>query len=218
MPRKQIDPRLLEYYQEYLDTEDQSAFVAEVRAHYEVATLERLLAAESRYVRRAAAAALGFVGDYSSNAALGKALNDSDRGVRTLADHNIRLLWCRIGSVAQQHELSKIVRLNISQRFKEAYSRSSRIIATSPWIAESWNQRAIASFCLGRWERSLEDCQQALELNPYHFGAASGLGQCYMQLGDHPKALEAFRRALKLNPGLEGVRANVIYLQKRLKS
>jgi cytochrome c-type biogenesis protein CcmH/NrfG len=43
------------------------------------------------------------------------------------------------------------------------------------------------------------------------------MGQCYLQLGDRAAALEAFRRALKLNPNLEGVRATVTYLERALK-
>jgi cytochrome c-type biogenesis protein CcmH/NrfG len=43
------------------------------------------------------------------------------------------------------------------------------------------------------------------------------MGQCYLQLGDFDAALESFRRALKLNPNLEGVRASVAYLERAKK-
>ena len=66
-------------------------------------------------------------------------------------------------------------------------------------------------------EASIRDCRQSLEINPYHFPAATGMGKCYLQLGDRVAALEAFRRALRLNPGLEDVRAHVVYLQRALK-
>src|SRR2546422_444778 len=81
----------------------------------------------------------------------------------------------------------------------------------APELAEAWNQRAIAYFNMGRFTDSIRDCRQALELNPHHFGAAIGMGQCYLQLNDRTAALESFRRALKLNPNLEGVRAHVVY-------
>jgi hypothetical protein len=57
-----------------------------------------------------------------------------------------------------------------------------------------------------------------LEINPYHFGAATGMAHCHLQLNNRTSALECFRRALKLNPNLEGVRAHVLYLQRTLKS
>jgi Tfp pilus assembly protein PilF len=46
------------------------------------------------------------------------------------------------------------------------------------------------------------DCERALELNPYHFGAQSGMGQCYMKMGKPRAALRAFRQALETNPTL----------------
>ena len=70
---------------------------------------------------------------------------------------------------------------------------------------------------MGRFRESIHDCQQALEINPYHFGAAAGMGQCYVQLGEYQTALECFRRALRLNPSLEGVRANIAHLERAVE-
>ena len=68
-----------------------------------------------------------------------------------------------------------------------------------------------------RCNAAIRDCHQALEINPYHFTAAAGMGQCYL-LQDNPvAALEAFRRALRLNPGLEEVRTQVVRLQRSRK-
>ena len=44
---------------------------------------------------------------------------------------------------------------------------------------QGYNRRATVLFLLGRYQESIEDCQLVLELNPYHFGAASGMGMCY---------------------------------------
>ena len=142
---------------------------------------------------------------------------DPDRGVRALAESGIRSLWCRVGSANQRRQLGLIIRMNSSHRFADAVSRATQLIDEAPWLAETWNQRAIAYFSLGRHEDSIRDCQQALELNPYHFGAASGMGQCYLHLNDRVGALECFRRALRLNPSLEGIRMHVVYLQRSLK-
>ena len=40
--------------------------------------------------------------------------------------------------------------------------------------------------------------------NPNHFGALSGAGQIHFQLGNRRRALEFFRRAVTVNPNLEG--------------
>ncbi|NQT41550.1 MAG: tetratricopeptide repeat protein, partial [Planctomycetes bacterium] len=82
----------------------------------------------------------------------------------------------------------------------------------APWFAEAWKQRAVAHFNLGQFVEAIRDCHQALEINPYHFLAATAMGQAYVQLGNRVSALESFRRALRLNPNLEGVRAQVDHL------
>ena len=152
-----------------------------------------------------------------SNAVLGRALVDRDRGVRTIAESGIRELWCRIGSRHQQEMLREVSDLNDQRLHTQAARLATELIHSSPWIAEAWCQRGTAHYHLGQYDAAIRDCHQALEINPYHFTAAAGMGQCYM-LQDNPvAALEAFRRALRLNPGLEEVRAQVVRLQRSLK-
>ncbi len=209
-------PRLLSLYQDYLVDQNTARFVERVGKHYTIGTLERLAIWPAAQVRRAAVFALGLMADYESNAVLGRALSDSDRGVRLAAENGIRSLWCRFGSQGQRQLLQIIIQLNTSGQFKEAIRCASVLIEEVPRFAEAWNQRAIACYSLGLYRQAIADCRQALELNPYHFGAAAGMGQSYVQLGDYHQALECFRRALRLNPNLEGVRANIQHLQRTL--
>jgi tetratricopeptide (TPR) repeat protein len=209
-------PVLMELYEQFLADEDAAAFVHRVSQRYNTATLERLVAYGPRLARRAGVLALGYLANYDSNSTLGRALHDRDRGVRLLAENAIRSVWIRCGSDDQRREINAIIALNTTKQYNEAHTRASRLIARAAWFAEAWNQRAIANYCNERYEDSIQDCQQALELNPYHFGAAAGMGQCYLKVGGQALALEAFRRALRLNPNLEGVRANVVYLERLL--
>ena len=204
-------------YHGYLVDQDMAAFLQRVVARYEPGTLERLVQAGPRLTRRAAALALGSLGDFRSNATLGIALRDEDRGVRMLAENGLRNLWCRDGSESQQQQLQVVLRLNGQQACDEAVVRASALLAEAPGLAEGWNQRAIAYFQLRRYIESIHDCRQAVELNPFHFGAVAGMGQCYLALGNQMWALESFRRALELNPNLEGIRGQVTTLERRLK-
>lgn len=204
-------------YADYLVDQDSAAFIQRISQRYTVGTLERIVTAAPRVRRRAAVLALGFLAGFESNDALGRALRDPDRLTRTLAENAIRSIWLRSGNEHERQELAAIVRLNSMQQYKEALRRATDLIHEAPDIAEAWNQRAIAYYCLGRYTESIHDCRQALELNAYHFGAAGGMGQCYVQLDDLHSALESFRRALRLNPSLEGVRASVTYLERSLK-
>ncbi|KKL27850.1 hypothetical protein LCGC14_2381040, partial [marine sediment metagenome] len=56
-----------------------------------------------------------------------------------------------------------------------------------------------------------------LEINPYHFPAATSMGQSYLELGNPVSALESFRRALRLNPDLEGIRVQVVRLARMVE-
>jgi tetratricopeptide (TPR) repeat protein len=209
-------PKLDSFYQQYLVDHDAARFVRWVQQWYTVGTLERLVRHPARLTRRGAVLALGLIGDYGSNSVLGQALNDEDRGVRLLADQALRSVWCRAGSERDRQQIALVIRLNTSRQFEAAILAASELIARAPWFAEAWNQRAIAYYSTSRYEESISDCREALELNPYHFGAAAGMGQCYMQLANPRAALECFRQALALNPDLEGVRANVVQLERAL--
>src|SRR5256885_993429 len=87
----------------------------------------------------------------------------------------------------------------------EALAAFTRVIELKPGFAEGWNKRATAYFLAGEYRRSLKDCDEVIKRNPQHFGVLSGFGQIYLQLDQPEKALEYFRRALAVNPNLEGV-------------
>ncbi len=207
-------PLLSVLYQQYLDHQDAGEFARGASRIYSPGTLQRLAVNPSHELRRAAVLALGFLGDYDVNHTMGCALLDDDRTVRTLADNGIRNIWTRAGNEAERKELEAIVRLNAARLHKQAVGRATWMIERTPWFAEAWHQRAVAQAALGRLADSIRDCHQTLEINPYHFVAATSMGQAYLRLGNPISALECFRRALRLNPGLEGVRAQVERLKR----
>ena len=210
-------PFLSVLYENYLDEQDSAAFVSKASQFYTQGTLQRLAEHELHQVRRSAVLALGLLADYEANHAMGRALIDSDRTVRMLAENGIRNVWARAGNDEQRQRLAIIIRLNSAQQYAEAERQATELIETAPWFAEAWNQRAVAHYALGQHSAAIRDGHQALEINPYHFAAASGMGQAYIQLENHVSALECLRRALRLNPGLEGVRAQVTRLTRLIE-
>jgi tetratricopeptide (TPR) repeat protein len=210
-------PLLLVFYEQYLDQQESANFVRLVSESYCCGTLERLVQNPLRETRRAAVLALGFLGDYEANHALGRALLDNDRTVRTLAENAIQTVWTRMGGESERQELGIILRLNSAQQHQEALARAQRLIERAPWFAEAWHQRAVAQFHLGRFAESIRDDHEALEINPYHFVAATSMGHAYLELGNPVSTLECFRRALRLNPGLERVRVQVVRLARQME-
>lgn len=217
MSASRREPLLLTLYEEFLESEDTAEFVRRTSQSYNPGSLERLVGHAYRKVRRAAVFALGFLADYDANHVLGGALHDKDRTVRLLAENAIRNVWTRAGNDDQRRRLSTIVRLNSAKQYEEAQRRATHLTKKTPWLAEAWNQRARARFALARYPEAIRDCHQALELNPYHFVAAARMAQAYLQLGNQVSALESFRRALRLNPNLEDVRAHVERLARLIE-
>ncbi len=214
---ERCEPVLNFLYRQYLDDEDSAAFIAAVSQRYTIVTLERLAERGRRVPRRAAVLALGFLANYDSNAVLGRALCDQDRGVRLLAENGIRDIWCRAGNEWQEARLKHVMRLIQGNQFSRAAQLATELINQAPHFAETWNQRAIAYYHLGSFEDSANDCHQTLELNPYHFAAAIGMGHCYLEMHDITAAIDCFRRSLRLNPDLEGVRAQIDFLQRSME-
>jgi tetratricopeptide (TPR) repeat protein len=210
-------PLLAQLYHRYLEDENSAAFVAAVSRRYLPSALERLAVGGDHVARRAAIMALGFLGDYSHNAILGRALTDRDRGVRMLADNGIRALWRRDGNREHRQQLARICRLNQGSQYYAAVDEAEELIEAAPWFAEAWNQRGIGLFAQRRFDEAANDCHQTLELNPYHFGAAVGMAHCYLELDEPMAALENFRRALRLHPDLEDVRVQIDFLQRTLE-
>jgi tetratricopeptide (TPR) repeat protein len=210
-------PLLVYDYERYLVNQDTETFLECASSRYTIGGLERVATSADRAARRGAVLALGRLGDYHSNVVLGRALVDADRGVRTLAEHGIRRLWLRIGTPSQRRHLVAIGELLDDRHYDRAAQIATALVEDAPWIAQAWYFRGKAFFQLAQHEAAIRDCHQALEINAYHFLAASVMGQAYLLLKDPVSALDAFRRALRLNPSMEEVRAQVIHLQRSLK-
>jgi len=79
------------------------------------------------------------------------------------------------------------------------------VVKLRPDYVEAWNRRATLYYLKSDYRHSLEDIQQVLIREPRHFGALAGLGMIMQDIGDERRALEAFRKALAVNPHLEKV-------------
>jgi len=91
------------------------------------------------------------------------------------------------------------------------------VIKLRPDYVEAWNRRATLYYLQNDYGRSLADIQQVLAREPRHFAALAGLGLIMQDLGDEKHALEAFRKALAINPHLEKVPELVKQLSEKVE-
>ena len=101
-----------------------------------------------------------------------------------------------------------------ARNYPEALRAFNLVIEEAPQFAEGWNKRATVYYLMNNYEQSIRDIRQTLALEPRHFGAVSGLGLIYLELGDGASALEAFQRVLKINPHNAGTRIQVEILRR----
>jgi tetratricopeptide (TPR) repeat protein len=206
--------RLTKFYLAYLKSHDIRTLIDQTATYYGESSLLRLTGAGFVETRRAAALLLGFLGTYQANDTLGQMLKDRDRSVRLLAESSLKLVWTRAGSEEQRKNLCGIMRSIADQNFGEAVRQANVLLDEFPLYVEARNQRAIALFALRKFQESIDDSSIVLDLNPYHFGAAVGMGHAYLQMSDKYMAIECFRRALSINPNLENVRRHLERLTK----
>jgi len=204
---------LIDYYEAFLRDHDIEVFQRSVVARYSEGTLTRVLQSGGTQARRAAVLALSLVGSFDVNGVVARALRDPDPAVRSLADTALWSIWFRADTPENNATLERVRALIQRQRLDDALELATRLIARAPKFAEAYNQRAIALFLMGRFEESASECRRVLERNPYHIGALSGLGQCYLRLNQHREALKVFRKALKLQPYSSGLREAVAALE-----
>jgi tetratricopeptide (TPR) repeat protein len=213
-------PLILRYYNrlpEFRPGDDDDLWLAGLQAsvrefrdsvanNYTEATLQRLLANSDERVRQAACLAIGLLGTADSTAAIVLRLHDDDAIVRRFAHDALWELWFRGSGDEPCRRLRDALRLD---DFQAGMAALDDIVRDYPTYAEAINQRAILHFRRGDFSRSAADCEKVLTLNPHHFAAASGMGQCYLRMKKPKAALRAFQTALTINPDLETVREAV---------
>ena len=86
------------------------------------------------------------------------------------------------------------------QQYRMALKLFTDVINEDPKWAEGWNKRATLLFILGDYEKSLDDIEKVLDLEPRHFGALSGLAQIYLSLKEYEKAVDDLRKAKSIYP------------------
>jgi tetratricopeptide (TPR) repeat protein len=91
------------------------------------------------------------------------------------------------------------------------------IIEIKPDYVEAWNRRATIYYLKNDYKHSLADIREVLAREPRHFGALSGLGMILQEIGDDKHALEAYRKALAIDPHLEHVADVVKMLREKVE-
>ena len=102
------------------------------------------------------------------------------------------------------------------QQYRMALKLFTDVINEDPKWAEGWNKRATLLFILGDYEKSLDDIDKVLDLEPRHFGALSGRAQIYLSLKVYDKAVDDLRKSKSIYPLIKSGE-NIKLIEKIIK-
>jgi tetratricopeptide (TPR) repeat protein len=189
-----------------LERRDVHALVNAVKKRWSHGQIASLLQQGPCDARKVAALTLSLVGTTTCVRPLSKHLHDPDPMVRQMAEHAMWSIWLRGGSneEANAHLARGTQRLE-RKDLDGATEEFSRAIGCDADFAEAYNQRAMVRYLQERFDESLADCMRTVEREPLHFGAWAGAGHCHACLGQIEQAVECYRRAKEIHPGLECV-------------
>ena len=129
------------------------------------------------------------------------------------------LIW-QIWLESGDEELDKRMRQGIfamnNRDFETSLRAFDAVINIAPEYAEGWNKRATLYWLMGELEKSIQDIERTLELEPRHFGALSGLGMIRKAQRRPADAIDAYKQALEIYPTMPNAAAQIRLLGDQL--
>jgi tetratricopeptide (TPR) repeat protein len=114
-------------------------------------------------------------------------------------------LWTQTPSDTTALLMSRAKAAMDAQQMDVALKLLDAVVKLRPDYVEGWNRRATLYYLRNDYTHSIQDIEQVLAREPRHFGALTGLGMIMQDLGDDKHALDAFRKAIAIDPYLDKV-------------
>jgi tetratricopeptide (TPR) repeat protein len=129
----------------------------------------------------------------------------------------IQRIWRLSGSdtvdllMARAERFTKEDDLDLAQKIIDA------AVDMAPDQAEAWDLRAKINFLKKDYDAAIADLKRALDRDPKHYDAMNDLGVVYEAMGSKKEALEAYRKALAVNPYLSEPKRAVEELRREIE-
>ena len=194
---------------------DTPQFASDVDQFYSDVTLQSILGRGDVESRRAAALALGMLGDHEAVTYLGQALSDQDRGVRLAADDSFRALLVRNAAPIHYQQLLKIMHLNDGAEYAGSLAHAMALVDQVPAYVEAHHQLAICWHGLENYFQASDAYQECLQRCEYHYPAWQGLARCQLLLGKSELAIESLEKCIAICPDVESARLQIRAIRRR---
>ena len=117
-------------------------------------------------------------------------------------------------SPARLEEGSMFVRNQQPNRARDIFTE---VIKLDENWAEAWNKRATVLYMLGEYQKSQDDIDKVLELEPRHFGALAGQGLVNIQLKNFEKAIRSYKQAQEIYPSMRSPEIMIKQIEDLMK-
>jgi len=144
-----------------------------------------------------------------------KAAPDAD--IAKQVENRIWAIWLASGSDTADLLMSRVKGAIEAKDTKLAVQLLDSIIEIKPNYIEAWNRRATLFFALKDYGRAMADIREVLNREPRHFGALAGLGMILEEVGEDKLALDAYRKALAVNPHMQKIPEQVKTLTEKVE-
>jgi tetratricopeptide (TPR) repeat protein len=139
-----------------------------------------------------------------------------DASAKAIEDR-IWAIWIASGSDTCNLLMSRVKAATEAKDFDLAIKLLNAVIALKPDYTEAWNRRATLYYLKQDYGHAIADIGEVLAREPRHFGALSGLGMILQDIGDDKHALEAYRKALEIDPRLDNLADTVKTLSEKVE-
>lgn len=129
----------------------------------------------------------------------------------------IQDLWRLSGSDTVNLLLARAERFAKEEDLDLALKIADAAVDMAPEDAEAWHLRAKIQYLKKDHEVAIVDFKRALDRDPNHYDAMSDLGVAYEAIGAKKEALEAYRKALAINPFLSETKRTFDELRREVE-
>ncbi len=104
------------------------------------------------------------------------------------------------------------------EKFKEALEQYNKAIEIDASNAVYYCNRAAAYSKIADFTNSIEDCKNALKIDPSYGKAWGRLGLALLSNNQFEEAYEAYNKAIQLEPSNDGYKQNLKIVEEKLKN
>jgi tetratricopeptide (TPR) repeat protein len=125
--------------------------------------------------------------------------------VAKVIENRIDAIMLRSGSDTADLLMTRARAVMEQKEYDLSISLLDTVIELKPDFTEAFAQRATVHYLKKNIARSLADLRVVIAREPRHYASLAGLGVILQDIGEDRRALEAFRRAIAINPHIQAI-------------